>query len=119
MRLQKPQRLLLVRVLMHKVFHFAAHSGLARQREQPQRSPPGRGKDVVFFPIQRTAGECDGYGCSLVQQAPEHLLLLGGKVGETVQPQVLSRSPGTGFQLIRRPGQPVAGSSAVRAAMAS
>ena len=55
------------------------------------------------------AGEGHSKAVCLAQQVAQHLPLLGGEVGEAVQPQVHPLGPGVLLQLFRRPGQPVPG----------
>ena len=97
--------------LRRQVLHLAGDAALPGRPQQLGGRSAGGGEDAgpPLILLQMVTGEGDRHRMGLLQQAGEHLYLLGSKVGEAVQPQVPPRCPGAVLQLLRRPGQPVPG----------
>ena len=97
------------RAVARKDFYFTGNAPLLSQPHQHGSGAPGRGKDsrAPLVLLQMVAGEGDGDLVGLGHELGKHLPLLGGEIGEAVQPQVHVLGPGAGRELLRRAGQPV------------
>ena len=81
---------------------------LFRQAFQNGGGAAGGGEDLVFFSAG-VHGQGHGDGFRLEQKALQHQPLLGGKVSETVDIEVLPFTEGAVPQLFRQTGEPVPG----------
>ena len=99
------------KTVARKVFYFIGNPPFLSQPQQHGSGAPGRRKDAgpSLVLLQVVAGEGDGDLVGLGHELGKHLPLLGGEVGEAVQPQVHILGPGAGGELLRRAGQPIPG----------
>ena len=97
------------KTITRKDFYFTGNAPLLSQPHQHGSGAPGRRKDAgpPLVLLQAVAGEGDGDLVGLGHELGKHLPLLGGEIGEAVQPQVHVLGPGAGREFLRRAGQPV------------